>query len=193
MTIASGWRRIAKLTSAEMWLHVLRYTPHHKILLDAEQIMNKHGGLLQYHQKLLSGGLDPNDIHHHAVAYDTQGNEAYLGIWEAADGEEFVLGHNSFGLWEGLFEGRPSIHRLFVVSPRVMIVLRNICLRPDHFPDGLPAQLLDAIHSHLFDISMPTAIPEYCDKRFVSTLSSNEDWNRYRTTKLALDDVFNSI
>jgi hypothetical protein len=87
------------------WLHSLRYylaTPHPQILLDAEEAMAKHGGCLRYHVKMLNDGTDPDEDHIDAVAYDKQANLMYLGIWEAADGDEFVLGNNSFGLWEGL-------------------------------------------------------------------------------------------
>ena len=45
-------------------------------------------------------------------------------IWQAAVGEEFVLTDKSFGLWEGHMNGNRGIHRLFVVSPRIVIVLR---------------------------------------------------------------------
>ena len=39
-------------------------------------------------------------------------NALFLGIWEAADGEEFVLGANSFGLWEGVIRTCPGLQTL---------------------------------------------------------------------------------
>ena len=134
--------------------------------------------------------IHPEENHVDAIAYDKQGNEMYLGIWQAADGEEIVLGDNSFGLWEGLVNNKPEIHRLFVVSPEVIVVLRHCLFRPDNLGDDIPAELLDGIVSSLFRIPMPTAVVEYGDHRYVSNLPPTE-MGRYRATSMAFDDVFN--
>ncbi len=62
-----------------------------------------------------------------ARAYLKQGGGFFLRIWCAAKDREFILTHNGFGLWEGLappLSVYPEIHRLFVLSPQIAIVLR---------------------------------------------------------------------
>ena len=178
-------------SSADMWLHVLRYyldTPHHQILLDAKETMSKHGGVIQYHQKL-KHRVDPDDKHYPAVAYDKQANMSYLGVWQAADDEEFVLGHNSFGLWEGLVGGQPEVHRLFLVSPKLMVVLRTNVFRPDVQHAHGTAHLLSFIDSDLSDIAMATPAVQYHDVLPEGGIPA-EMLNDYRATNGALDDVF---
>jgi hypothetical protein len=91
--------------------------------------LEQHSG---YHSKLSRGALDPDEDDMYSVAYDKQGNTMYLGVWEAADEDELVLGSNLFGLWEGLFDGKLEIHRFFLCSPKILVVLRHNLLRPEH-------------------------------------------------------------
>ncbi|KAG1797977.1 uncharacterized protein BJ212DRAFT_267950 [Suillus subaureus] len=66
-----------------------------------------------------------------AYTYHTHANNYFFSIWEAAEGEEFIITDNAFGLWEGSGRGCPDLHRIFVVSPRIALVLRNVLLRPE--------------------------------------------------------------
>ena len=47
-------------------------------------------------ENAIENGFNPEENHIGAIAYDKQGNdsEMYLGVWQAVDGEEFVLGDN---------------------------------------------------------------------------------------------------
>ena len=181
-------------SAADQWLHSLRYylaTPHHQILLDAQATMDKHGGPIEFHQKLATDRVDPNEDHMDAIAYDKQANFMYLGVWEAADGDEFVLGSNSFGLWEGLVDGKPEIHRFFLFSPRILVVLRVNLLRPENFHgDQIPADLRNKIVSPFFDIPLPPPVPMYRGNHRAKGIPAAE-LNQYRATPAALDDVFN--
>jgi len=78
--------------------------------------------------------VDPDMEHYLALAYVNQAQSYFLCFWEAADGEEFILGDNSFGLWEGRAAGESGLHRLFLVSPRVAVVLRGNEMRPEALP-----------------------------------------------------------
>ncbi|KAG1732923.1 uncharacterized protein EDB91DRAFT_1057851, partial [Suillus paluster] len=119
-------------SAVEMWLHVLRYyldTSHSDyIVRDAAELIEKYGevGLVKMIAEL---HIPPDLEHYQAVAYHGQANSYFFSIWEAAEGEEFILMHNSFSLWEGLAGGYPGLHRIFVVSPRIAIVLRCGLLR----------------------------------------------------------------
>ncbi|KAG2151024.1 uncharacterized protein EDB93DRAFT_1103257 [Suillus bovinus] len=120
-------------SSAGVWLHFLRYyldSSHSDIMQDAAKLVEKYGeeGL----QRMITESHIPPDLKHFpAYTYHTHANNYFFSIWEAAEGEEFILTHNGFGLWEGLADGYPDLHRIFVVSPRVALVLRNIILRPE--------------------------------------------------------------
>ncbi|KAI5829934.1 hypothetical protein K523DRAFT_273341 [Schizophyllum commune Tattone D] len=106
-------------TPSDLWLRYIDYlldTPHDQIRQDGD---------LE-----LPGDLGPADVDKydkfHAVAYQQQAQMYFLGVWEAADTDEFVLTSSSFGLYEGChMEHRGFLlHRLFVISPRVVVVLR---------------------------------------------------------------------
>ncbi|KAG0693700.1 hypothetical protein DFH29DRAFT_816087 [Suillus ampliporus] len=110
-------------SAVEMWLHVLRYYldgSHSDILQDATELVEKYG----------EEGLE--EMHFPAITYQNYVDDYFLSIWEAAKGEEFILTHNSFGLREGVADGCPNLHRIFVISPRIAIVLCNALLRPEN-------------------------------------------------------------
>jgi hypothetical protein len=117
----------------EIWLHFLRYyldTSHSDIMRDAAELVEKYGekGL----QKMMTESHIPSDLEHFpAYTYHTHADNYFFSIWEAAEGEEFIVTNNAFGLWEGLAGGCPGLHRIFVVSPRIVLVLRNVLLRPE--------------------------------------------------------------
>ncbi|KAG0693445.1 hypothetical protein DFH29DRAFT_839086, partial [Suillus ampliporus] len=120
-------------SAIETWLYILRYyldTSHSDIMRDAAELIDEYGeeGL----QKMMTESQIPPGLEHYpALAYRKQADNYFLSIWEAVEGEEFILTHNGFGLWEGLAGGFPDLHRIFVVSHRVAIVLRSALLRPE--------------------------------------------------------------
>lgn len=170
------------------WLYGLKYildTPHHQIVGTGEAIQEKYGGKLALLSMLMTR-VDPDIENYHAIDYMTMANGLFLGIWEASAGEEFIVGSNSFGLWEGILNGMSGIHRLFIVSPRIALVLRSI---------GLAAQIIEevkarsSIGSDLVDVSMGHATCTYA-----AFTPRPEDGltalSQYRQTPAALDDKF---
>lgn len=150
-------------TPAEMWLHFMRYyldTPHSQIELDAIQGMPSSADgetLMDLAAHQFNSLLNPDMENGIAVTYQTQVGGMYLNIVQAAPGEEFVLGHNTFGLWEGIIDGMPAIHRLYVISPRIAFLLRKNLLRPqymEHYGD----RILSACRSDLLEIHLPGAV-----------------------------------
>ncbi len=77
------------------------------------------------HLQMLTDTVDPNMEHYPALAYQGQVDMSFLCIWEAHDRSEFILSNSSFGLWEGVAPSGDHIHRVFVVSPRIAVVLRS--------------------------------------------------------------------
>ncbi|KIK34372.1 hypothetical protein CY34DRAFT_812970 [Suillus luteus UH-Slu-Lm8-n1] len=120
-------------SAVEFWLYVLRYyldASHSDIMRDAAELVEKYGELgLQ--KMMIESHILPDLEHFPAYTYHVHANNYFFSIWEAAEGEEFIVTHNSFGLWEGLADGSPDLHRIFVVSPRIALVLRHIMLRPE--------------------------------------------------------------
>ncbi|KAI5839047.1 hypothetical protein DFP73DRAFT_530551 [Morchella snyderi] len=49
--------------------------------------------------------------------------QMFLVIWEAAPGEEFLMSDNSFGLYEGRTDEAGPLHWIYVISPRIVLVL----------------------------------------------------------------------
>ncbi|KAJ2923870.1 hypothetical protein H1R20_g13223, partial [Candolleomyces eurysporus] len=109
-------------TDKEIWLDGLRYylfTKHSDILDDAKKC-SECG---------LSGSVGETDIdvpshQWHAVAYESLANDYYLGIWKSHEDSEFVLGNSSYGLWEGMFAGTTGLFRIYVLSPKITVVLK---------------------------------------------------------------------
>jgi hypothetical protein len=115
-------KRFGYETSGDLWLHFLRYyldTPHNQIMEDAQPMAN-----FSAMKNTLFNGADLDVEGYEACAYQAQAGMYFLSIWEAAPGTEFIISHNSFGLWEGNYGPSPQLHRLFVVSPRIAIVLK---------------------------------------------------------------------
>ncbi|KAI5892519.1 uncharacterized protein SCHCODRAFT_02667966 [Schizophyllum commune H4-8] len=141
-------------TPVDMWIQFIRYlvdTPHGQILLDGGELTMK-------------GLPDVETLHAHenaqAVAYEQQANWYYLGVWEAASTDEFVLTSSSFGLWEGFLipERQCYVHRLYILSPRLVVVLRLCQLRPES-PDR--ASVRSMCRSDLVDLPLAPAESTY--------------------------------
>lgn len=182
----------------DIWLFGLKYmleVPHHKIIATGEAIQDKYGGP-EGMQSMMMTRVDPDIENYHAVDYTAMSNGSFLGIWEAAEGEEFVLGANSFGLWEGTTGtiAGPGIHTLFVVSPKVALVLRQNTMGPE-FIDGIKANM--TVTSSLIDIPMNRATstyanyvnPPWSNDPFVEEAAARALW-KYRQTPEAQEDIF---
>lgn len=131
--LSGGWLQAYRCklgvdSAADLWLHVMQYyldQPHEAMIRETSEIMKKHAGPKRDLREMMNTCEDP-DVRLHVLAYGLQAGSNYTCIWEAADGEEFLTGkYCGFGLWEGLYMGQPSIHRIFVTSPRIAIILRT--------------------------------------------------------------------
>lgn len=179
----------------DIWLFGLKYVldvPHHKIVATGEAIQEKYGGP-EGMLSMLMTRVDPDIENYHAVDYTAMSNALFLGIWEAADGEEFVLGANSFGLWEGVLETNPGLHRLFIVSPKVALVLRQNIMGPE-FVGHIKHM---TVTSMLIGIPMSRATstyanyqnPPWSDNHFDQQAATRALW-KYRQTPEAQEDIF---
>lgn len=138
-------------TPEGLWLHGLAYileTSHPQIVLKGEQIYSQYGARLV---EMVSSKVDPNLENWFAVDYRALMNSHYFGVWEAAPGCEFIMGNNCFGLWEGLVLGKPDIHRIFITSPKLALILRI-----NSFREYSEEQLRPFIKSALAGIHMPS-------------------------------------
>ena len=178
-------------TDHDVWLHGLKYyleTPHHTMVAAAEWVREELGE--QRFQEMLKSRVSLDIKDWYAIDYETLANYFFLGIWEAADGSEFVLSGNGFGLWEGLIDGNPGAHRLYIVSPRIAIVLRRTLLQHTHHND--PAIL----YSCLAEIPIAKTHVQYADESmlFVDDDTDPELMKRarmsYRTSREAQEDCF---
>ncbi|KXN83764.1 hypothetical protein AN958_01091 [Leucoagaricus sp. SymC.cos] len=114
-----------------LWLHGLEYyldTPTDRILSDSQPLKDSQA-FSQMVENLSnpSSSVDPDtDIKYcHAQAYELFHSWFYMAICKAAPDQEFVLGHNSFGIWEGTLAGEDGeVHRLYILSPKIAIILR---------------------------------------------------------------------
>ncbi|KAJ2932030.1 hypothetical protein H1R20_g5067, partial [Candolleomyces eurysporus] len=121
------WIRYLKVTKGyttekEIWLDGLRYylfTHHSDIINHAKQYPI-------YGPSHLIGetNVDVPSHQSHALAYESFINNNYLGIWRSHEDSEFVLGNNSYGIWEGTLAGSPGLFKIYVISPKIAIVLK---------------------------------------------------------------------
>lgn len=170
-------------TPEDMWLHALAYildTPHPIIIAEGEKMHAKYEDRMMM---MLSTKLDPNFENWFATDYRSLQNAYFIGVWEAAQECEFVLGNNSFGLWEGLLKTGMDIHRIFVISPRLALVLRTNTFQI-YGKEAL--SLVD--RSALAEVPMQGASIKY--HGHPGDFASEEDLQRYRATPAAQKDVF---
>ena len=180
----------------DFWLFGLKYmldTPHHEIVSTGEAIQNRYGGPEKFLQMLVTR-VDPDIGNFHAVDYTAMANANFLGIWEAAVGEEFVIGSNSFGLWEGLIDGIAGAHRIFVVGPRIALILRKTLFAQEEMADHVKSSA--TIVGSLIDIDMTIASSTYARHRPLPCNTPEEQeaatqalW-KYRQTPAAQEDIF---
>ncbi|KAG2035423.1 hypothetical protein BDR03DRAFT_962620, partial [Suillus americanus] len=173
----------------ETWLHFLRYyldASHSDLMRDAAELIEKYGEE-GFHEMDILPGLE----HYPAAIYHTYADDYFLSILEAAEGEEFILTHNSVGLWEGLASGYqyPPLHRIFVVSPRVAIVMCSVVLLPDVKEYTKPG----SFNSRLLNLDPTPPIPIYPNgehldyENFVRSFSR---YSRYKSLQEGGVDLF---
>ncbi|KAG0693697.1 hypothetical protein DFH29DRAFT_816074 [Suillus ampliporus] len=177
----------------ETWLHVLRYyldTSHSDIMRDAAELVEKYGeeGLRNI---ITKSHIPPELEFYPAFTYCGQADSYFFSIWEAAEGEDFILTHNSFGLWEGLAGGWPGLHRIFVVSPRIAVVLCSVLLHPEmkgYVQAG-------SLKSSLLDTNPAPATPIYASGKTAihindADFKSTRSLERYRSSDEGGNDRF---
>ncbi|KAG2354851.1 hypothetical protein BDR07DRAFT_1494035 [Suillus spraguei] len=148
----------------EIWLHFLGYylnASHSDIMRDAAELVEN---LHLSHSR----------------------NKYFFSIWEAAEGEEFIITHNAFGLWEGLAGGCPGLHRIFVVSPRIAIVLRHVISRPEMKKYIMPNSLV----STLLNVNPAPPTPIYGTPINHVTFQSAMSLAQYRSSQEGENDSF---
>ena len=175
----------------DVWLFGMRYyldTPHHAIISTAEELKKKYGDV-KLAEMMIRTQLDADFENWHAIEYESISNGYFLGICEAADGEEFVLGSNGFGLWEGTLMGEPGVHRLYVISPQVAIILKDVFL--------LAPELRAMVKSSLSDIALEKARTQYATSENFSSAKDEKGFQEnatalaaYRATPKAQSDLF---
>ncbi|RDB30909.1 hypothetical protein Hypma_004916 [Hypsizygus marmoreus] len=174
-------------TDVEAWIYGLRYfldTPHSQIIQDAYKHVEKWG--ITALSKMMSTRVDPDVENFYTIAYFGHARSRFLCIWEAADGMEFVLTNVSFGLWEGLIMGVGGAHRLFTISPRIVLVLVHTFLRPDRRPPGIH------LDSNFKDIPLNTPISNYRDGSLLTDDVTDDvtAFMKYTTSPAAANDEF---
>lgn len=179
-------------TDSDVWLDGLRYyleTPHHRIVATAERVREEYGQ--EKINEMLRERVDPELDEFYALEYEGLANYFFLGVWTAAPGTEFILGGNGFGLWEGVVYNTPGAHRLYVVSPRIVIVLRRTILWRPHANDP------SVLHSCLAGIDIPQPELKFADPKIRQKVmdAPSETLGRkiidhYRTSKIAQEDTF---
>ncbi|KAL1715252.1 hypothetical protein EV715DRAFT_173966, partial [Schizophyllum commune] len=146
-------------TPADIWLHFLQYfleTPHEQINRDGVAWMKDNKNLTSMSETEMINYLGGRNFE--AILYQTQAQAYFPGVWEAAEGEEFVLTPSAFGMAEGFhIEAREVfMHRLFILSPRLAIVLRNSALRPEYCTPEFRKKVASVLADYPLEFSEPT-------------------------------------
>ncbi|KAF8991182.1 hypothetical protein BDQ17DRAFT_1333026 [Cyathus striatus] len=171
----------------ELWKDAIQYHldhPHHVIIAEGEAIV-KHLGGRECVTIIKNTRVDPS-INWYALEYEAISNAYFMGIWEAADGSEFILGNNSFGLWEGLSTDGGQIHRIYILSPRLVVILRSVFFRSVDPECDFPL-----INGKL--IYIPIKSPTVHFASFITTACGHElddELLEYRVSNIAQNDVF---
>lgn len=128
-----------------IWLHLLRHyliTPHLELYESGRRIYEKI-----YNESPPTGTLPDGDRSYSTTKIDPKlddwkcfgyylRTQRFLAIWEAAREEEFVMSSNSFGVYEGETILSGELHRFFVVSPRIVLVLYHPGLTAQEYANG---------------------------------------------------------
>ncbi|KAG6331304.1 hypothetical protein ID866_7783 [Astraeus odoratus] len=111
----------------EALLHLLQHhldTPHARLLAEGNVALLEPAPEIAFLRMKYGGNFPREAIDMYPLAYAIDASKFFPCIWEAAEGEEFVLTNRSFGLWEGVYDDASFAHRIFVISPSLAIVLR---------------------------------------------------------------------
>ncbi|KAM6494539.1 hypothetical protein JOM56_010900 [Amanita muscaria] len=164
------WVRHVKKNNAlnsreEVWLYFLRFflaTPHQDLISRAEMAMKNHGIAVIFPSNLPESAMNE----YATFDYASIASALFLGIVEAADGKEFVMSDNSFGL--------------FVVSPRVALLLRRNECRAEFLGSTF-------VNSDLIDIQIEPPQVEYLGEK---AGLSPEELTKHRASPNAQNDVY---
>ncbi|KAK0449044.1 uncharacterized protein EV420DRAFT_1565596 [Desarmillaria tabescens] len=187
-------------THVDVWLRVMRYyldTPHSQIVDDAHADFKKYG----YEEVLrqIVTEIDPIMENLEAIAYQRQAEGHFLCIWEAEATSEFILTDRVSGLWEGMTPVLETIHRIFVISPRIALVLRsnNLPLYESGAPmmSTLLAVPQEKPTSRLVNGETGIRLSDENDISEMNRHRSPDDVFTFNVTKLTLDqtDAFNVV
>lgn len=138
-------------SDADIWRRILRYyldLSHSDLMRDAPKVVEK------------CGEEGSQEMHVPSVTYRTYVDDYFLSIWEAAPEEEFILTPNPFGLSEGSAGSCLALHRIFVLSPHVAVVLCNVRLRPETKRYTRPGSL----ESFLLNVNPAPPTPMYAGR-----------------------------
>lgn len=177
-------------TEVDVWLEGLKYyleTPHETIIATGEGLRERYG--IRQFFEMLSKRFDPDIAEElYAIEYESMANYFFLGVWEAAEDTEFVLSGNGFGVWEGLIYGNPGAHRIYVMSPRIAIILRRTCFHQPHSNNP------SILSSGLADIPISRPVVNYANEEWLMDLDRDEPLLArtltYRNTPEAQKDTF---
>ncbi|KAL1744208.1 hypothetical protein HDZ31DRAFT_64332 [Schizophyllum fasciatum] len=118
-----------------------------------------------------------------AINFELQSQAYFVGFWEAADTDEFVLTPSAFGYWEGCLASHPDfhLHRIFTISPRLAIVLRSDYMRQgvgfDRYRKSACSTLLDLPVSPPHIDFTPAGHPVVVDGEVAFTMHAAYDNN----------------
>lgn len=131
-----GEARLEYRTQApnDQWLQQLRYildTPHWEIVEHGRKAKRKKAELdLKFpHRRWSELGKDLESLEE---GYMEEADGCFLAIWRAAEGEEFIISNDSFGILEGKKSSWGPIHRFYVISPHVALVICSVGLDPSY-------------------------------------------------------------
>ena len=177
----------------DFWLHGLRfylYTEHWDIFARGEALRKT----LSDDQPPTADPTTPEDWY--AFDYHTESNYYFLSVCTAAAGSEFVLAGNSFGLWEGRVYGTPGAHKIYIMSPRVAIVLRRTLLRAGGEHSDLGVDSVPVVESRLATLPLLPPVVQYADQSIPSLAemtdreAAREKMEAYRQSKKGEEDKF---
>ena len=164
--------KYALTNQVEVWLHFLQHflnTPH-------TDLMDRAQGAADFAST--NSAMDD----YPAIDYASISGMFFLGVVEAADDAEFIISSNSSGLWEGRLLGEPAVHRVFVVSPRVALLLRNNICRPE-----FAGSMSSYVDSSLANIGLEPPQVEYPGGRQRYT---PDEMKRHRLSSAAQHDLY---
>jgi hypothetical protein len=177
-------------TKGDLWLHTLRYyldTSPAQIAADAAPNMTLHRE--QSLEKLTSKS-EPESGNLEAIAYQGLAACFHLSIVEAAPGTEFILTPASFGMFEGTWDAN-ILHRLFFVSPRIALILRNNITKMTDTPRF-------SVLTEFGDVPFEPPVTTYAHTTGVPTsLGQTSEYQQieevfdYQASSLAKEDCFN--